>query len=104
MARRVAGDHSSGDAPQHGPRLSTFHTRNVTTTTTRRARRNVIRYFVELCSLVPQLASISPAKLDALRDVHRNFTVADAQKIKATEAITNHDVKAVEYFLKVCHR
>jgi adenylosuccinate lyase len=52
---------------------------------------------------VPQLASISPAKLDALRDVHRNFTVADAQKIKATEAITNHDVKAVEYFLKVCH-
>ena len=40
------------------------------------------------------------AKFEALRDVYRNFSVADALKIKKIERTTNHDLKAVEYFIK----
>ncbi len=60
-----------------------------------------VEYFVALCEIpLPQLADFSAAKYSALRNITQNFTEADAQKIKDTEKITNHDVKAVEYFLK----
>jgi adenylosuccinate lyase len=59
-------------------------------------------YFIALCqSGVPQLKSVEATKFDQIRDVvYRNYTEADGQKIKDTEKITNHDVKAVEYFVK----
>mmetsp|Transcript_16953 Transcript_16953/g.31187 ORF Transcript_16953/g.31187 Transcript_16953/m.31187 type:complete len:520 (-) Transcript_16953:151-1710(-) len=62
-----------------------------------------VEYFIELCSLLPQLqgkAGIDAANLESLRDVYRNFNTKDALEVKAIEAVTNHDVKAVEYFLK----
>ena len=62
-----------------------------------------VEYFIalaaELKGLRPQLATVA-AKAEALRDIYRNFTDADAQAIKDIEKVTNHDVKAVEYFLK----
>ena len=59
-----------------------------------------VEYFIELCGAVPHLASVPSSKFEPLRDLYRNFSVDDAMHIKATEKITNHDVKAVEYFLK----
>ena len=59
-----------------------------------------VEYFIELCGAVPQLSSVPTSTFEQLRDVYRNFSVEDAQQIKATERVTNHDVKAVEYFLK----
>jgi adenylosuccinate lyase len=60
-----------------------------------------IEYFVALCEIpLPQLTGISKKKLDKLRELHQNFSVEDAQRIKDIESITNHDVKAVEYFIK----
>jgi adenylosuccinate lyase len=60
-----------------------------------------IEYFIALCELpLPQLEHVDPACFDTLRDIYRNFTVADAQRVKDIEAVTNHDVKAVEYFIK----
>jgi adenylosuccinate lyase len=60
-----------------------------------------IEYFIALCELpLPQLKEFDMAKAEKLRDIYRNFSVADAQLVKDTEKITNHDVKAVEYFLK----
>jgi len=60
-----------------------------------------IEYFISLCEFgLPQLKSFPKNKLNGLRDIYKNFTEADAQKIKDTEKITNHDVKAVEYFIK----
>jgi adenylosuccinate lyase len=60
-----------------------------------------IEYFVALCEIpLPQLTGISKEKLDKLRELHQNFSVEDAQRIKDIESITNHDVKAVEYFIK----
>ena len=62
-----------------------------------------IEYFIALAELpLPALASIDTDTLNGLRDIYRNFSVADAQQIKDIEAVTNHDVKAVEYFLKNC--
>ena len=62
-----------------------------------------IEYFIALCKRLkeqrPQLAAIAD-KAEVLRDIYRNFTDADAQAIKDIEKVTNHDVKAVEYFLK----
>ena len=62
-----------------------------------------VEYFIalaaELKDLRPQLATVA-AKAEALRDIYRNFTDEDAQAIKDIEKVTNHDVKAVEYFLK----
>ncbi|MBR4506590.1 MAG: adenylosuccinate lyase [Bacteroidales bacterium] len=62
-----------------------------------------VEYFIALAdrlkSVRPQLAAVA-AKAEALRDIYRNFTDADAQAIKDIEKVTNHDVKAVEYFLK----
>lgn len=60
-----------------------------------------VEYFIALCSIpVPQLSGFPKEKFEALRDVYRQFTEADAQRIKEIERTTNHDVKAVEYFLR----
>lgn len=60
-----------------------------------------IEYFIALCELpLPGLAGVNPEILDPLRDIYRNFTEADAQRIKDIEGTTNHDVKAVEYYIK----
>lgn len=60
-----------------------------------------IEYFIALCEIpLPQLSDISKDTLDKLRDIHKNFSVEDATRIKEIESVTNHDVKAVEYFIK----
>ena len=60
-----------------------------------------IEYFITLCELpLPQLASFDHALFDRLRDIYRNFDENEAQRVKDIEKITNHDVKAVEYFIK----
>lgn len=60
-----------------------------------------IEYFIALAELpLPQLREIPAGKLDALREIYREFTLDDARRIKEIESVTNHDVKAVEYFLK----
>lgn len=60
-----------------------------------------IEYFIALCELpLPQLSGVSADLFEPLRDIYRNFSVADAQRIKDIESVTNHDVKAVEYFIK----
>jgi adenylosuccinate lyase len=59
-----------------------------------------VEYFIALIHLpLPQLQSI-PVGDDRLRDIYRNFTEQDAQRVKDIEKVTNHDVKAVEYFIK----
>ncbi len=59
-----------------------------------------IEYFIALCELpLPQLQDF-PIEADTLRNIYRNFTEQDAQRIKDIEKVTNHDVKAVEYFIK----
>ena len=60
-----------------------------------------IEYFITLCELpLPQLQDFNHALFEPLRDIYRTFTVADAQRVKDIESVTNHDVKAVEYFIK----
>lgn len=60
-----------------------------------------IEYFITLCELpLPQLASFDHALFDRLRDIYRSFNEESAQHVKDIEKVTNHDVKAVEYFLK----
>lgn len=60
-----------------------------------------VEYFIALMELpLPQLAGIPADKKEVLRACYENFSEADAQQIKDTEKVTNHDVKAVEYFLK----
>ena len=60
-----------------------------------------IEYFITLCELpLPQLADFDHSLFEQLRDIYRNFTTADAQRVKDIEKVTNHDVKAVEYFIK----
>ena len=60
-----------------------------------------IEYFIALCELpLPQLSDFNHDLFDELRNIYLNFTPADAQRVKDIEAITNHDVKAVEYFIK----
>ncbi|HEY0667181.1 MAG TPA: adenylosuccinate lyase [Sphingobacteriaceae bacterium] len=60
-----------------------------------------IEYFIALVELpLPQLKEFNPANLNALRDIYHQFTESDAVEIKEIEKITNHDVKAVEYFIK----
>lgn len=59
-----------------------------------------IEYFIALCQIpLPQLEGM-PVAMDTLRDIYRNFTVEDAQHVKSIEDVTNHDVKAVEYYIK----
>lgn len=60
-----------------------------------------IEYFIALCELpLPQLESVDHSLFDALRNIYKNFTAEDATAIKEIEKVTNHDVKAVEYFIK----
>jgi len=60
-----------------------------------------IEYFIALCEIpLPQLEAFPKEKFSELRNIYLNFTEQDALEIKATEKITNHDVKAVEYFIK----
>ncbi len=60
-----------------------------------------IEYFISLCEIpLPQLAGFNKDLYPDLRNIYTVFTDADAQKIKDIESITNHDVKAVEYFIK----
>ena len=60
-----------------------------------------IEYFITLCELpLPQLESFNSALFEQLRDIYLNFDEASAARVKEIESITNHDVKAVEYFIK----
>ena len=60
-----------------------------------------IEYFIAICELpLPQLSDITPDKYEQLRNIYINFSESDAARIKEIESITNHDVKAVEYFIK----
>ena len=60
-----------------------------------------IEYFITLCELpLPQLEQFNHALFEPLRDIYRQFTLEDAQRVKDIEKVTNHDVKAVEYFIK----
>ena len=62
-----------------------------------------IEYFSALCELpLPQLASFPRELFPALRNIYQQFTPEQAQRVKDIEAITNHDVKAVEYYIKEC--
>ncbi|NQD70637.1 adenylosuccinate lyase [Sphingobacterium shayense] len=60
-----------------------------------------VEYFIALCeSGIPQLAHFDGSLNDRLREIYENFSIEDAQWIKDQEKVTNHDVKAVEYFIK----
>lgn len=60
-----------------------------------------IEYFIALCEIpLPQLADFDTSLFEDLRAIYRDFSTEDALKIKDIESITNHDVKAVEYFIK----
>ena len=60
-----------------------------------------IEYFISLCKIgIPQLKNFDHNKFDDLRNIYLNFSNEDAIEIKRIEKITNHDVKAVEYFIK----
>lgn len=60
-----------------------------------------VEYFIALCELpLPQLGDIDSTVFPKLRSLYENFSIEDAQRIKDIESVTNHDVKAVEYFLK----
>ena len=60
-----------------------------------------IEYFISLCELpLPQLINFNSDLFKTLRSYYQDFSVTDAQRVKDIEAITNHDVKAVEYFIK----
>ena len=62
-----------------------------------------VEYFIALCELpLPQLSGVDASKYASLRAIYENFSLEDAQRIKDIESVTNHDVKAVEYFLKEC--
>ena len=60
-----------------------------------------IEYFIALCEIpLPQLADFDKVRYENLRDIYRNFTPEEAERVKEIEKTTNHDVKAVEYFIK----
>ncbi len=60
-----------------------------------------IEYFIALCELpLPQLTAVNKTSFSALRKLYKNFSTNDALRIKEIEKITNHDIKAVEYFIK----
>ena len=60
-----------------------------------------VEYFIALCELpLPQLQSLDKALYEPLRQIYREFRLEDAERIKEIESVTNHDVKAVEYFIK----
>ena len=60
-----------------------------------------IEYFIALCELpLPQLSGFDTSLFPTLRKIYTDFSEADAQRVKDIEKVTNHDVKAVEYFIK----
>lgn len=60
-----------------------------------------IEYFIALCEIpLPQLKGFDYTKFETLRDIYKNFSENDAARVKEIEKVTNHDVKAVEYFIK----
>ena len=60
-----------------------------------------IEYFITLSEYLPQLSELNTAEVKSwLRNVYQNFSEADALRVKEIESVTNHDVKAVEYFIK----
>lgn len=60
-----------------------------------------IEYFISLCEIpLPQLNNVDASLFESLRNIYKNFSTEDAQAIKDIEKTTNHDVKAVEYFIK----
>ncbi|MGP1548896.1 MAG: adenylosuccinate lyase [Prevotella sp.] len=60
-----------------------------------------IEYFIALCELpLPQLSSFDKSLFETLRGIYNDFSEDDAQRVKDIESVTNHDVKAVEYFIK----
>jgi len=60
-----------------------------------------IEYFIALCELpLPQLSSFNPSLFEELRSIYEHFSIEDAKEIKEIEQTTNHDVKAVEYYIK----
>ena len=60
-----------------------------------------VEYFIALCeSGLEALAGVRAAVFEKLRDIYKEFSLDDARRIKEIESVTNHDVKAVEYFLK----
>ena len=60
-----------------------------------------IEYFISLCQIpLPQLKEIDESMFDKLREIYRELRIEDADKVKQIEKITNHDVKAVEYYIK----
>jgi adenylosuccinate lyase len=60
-----------------------------------------VEYFVALCGIpLPALSGVSVEGIEKLRLIHKNFSLSGAQRVKEIEQVTNHDVKAVEYFLK----
>ncbi|GGK77006.1 adenylosuccinate lyase [Rufibacter glacialis] len=60
-----------------------------------------VEYFISLCELpLPQLQGIDASLFSSMRKIYEDFSPEDAQTIKETEKVTNHDVKAVEYFIK----
>lgn len=60
-----------------------------------------VEYFIALCEVkLPQLKGVDSSIYSKLRDIYKNFSTDDAKRIKEIESVTNHDVKAVEYFLK----
>jgi len=60
-----------------------------------------VEYFIALCEIpLPQLKGVDDAIFTQLRDLYRHFTPEDALRVKEIERVTNHDVKAIEYFLK----
>ena len=62
-----------------------------------------VEYFIFLCEHIPQLKPLDTFETKAIiRDIYRKFTVEDAERVKEIEKTTNHDVKALEYFIKEC--
>lgn len=60
-----------------------------------------VEYFISLCELpLPQLTTFPQARFEDLRRLYREFSEDDARRVKAIEQVTNHDVKAIEYFIK----
>ena len=60
-----------------------------------------IEYYIALCELpLPQLVGVDHALFPKFREIYQNFSLEDAQRVKAIESVTNHDVKAIEYFIK----
>ncbi len=60
-----------------------------------------VEYFIALCNLpLPQLQGVTPEQQEQLRNIYRTFTAVHAAEVKEIENTTNHDVKAVEYFIK----